>query len=136
MDNHDKIKAYLAGELPLEEAHAFEQALSEEPELAMAFELQHLEEDLARFDQEELDMELNGWLPGLEALQQSGAPLWLMSLLTGTLVVGMAGARTPARKKRRQPFSSTETSGIDRHTKDAPDEGAPSSDAESPPGGR
>jgi anti-sigma factor RsiW len=134
MDKSEKIKAYLAGELPLEEAQAFEQAMGEDPELAMAFELHHLDENLSRFERDELDMELNGWLPGLEALQHSGVPLWLMSLLTGALVVGMAGARSPRRKKQKSPASNTEAS-VPGDERIAP-AGTPSTDAGTPPGGR
>jgi len=102
MERTEQIRAYLTGRLPLEEAQAFERAMKKDPELAMEVEFHDLEErQLDLWEKGELGPELNGWLPGLEALRQSGAPLWLMSLLTSTMVVGMTGARSRKRQKPR-----------------------------------
>lgn len=134
MERTEQIKAYLAGRLPLEEAQAFERAMTEDPELAMEVELHDLEErQLDQWEKGELGPELNGWLPGLEALRQSGAPLWLMSLLTSTMVVGIAGARS---RKRRKPKSRTAEYFPDPDSKQ-PDTGAGQghSDKDHPPRG-
>lgn len=123
----DKIDHYLAGELPLEEAQAFERALTEDPELAMELHLHQLENDLDAWETDELELRMNGWLPGLDLLRESGMPLWLMSLLAGSVVVGMAGARLP--KKRPSPSSARPSQDLFA----APSDGAGASDEASPP---
>lgn len=128
MNFSDKIDNYLAGELPLEEAQAFERALAEDPELAMELHLHQLEVDLDAWEADELELRMNGWLPGLELLRQSGMPLWLMSLLAGSVVVGMAGARLPKERKLPPPARPYQD------LSDAPPDGAGASDEASPPG--
>ena len=125
MNFSDKIDDYLAGELPLEEAQAFERAVAENPELAMALHLHRLEIDLETWETDELELRMNGWLPGLDLLRESGMPLWLMSLLAGSIVVGMAGARRPKGRKQRHRLASDRA--------EMPDAGAGASDDEQPP---
>jgi len=103
MNFSDKIDDYLAGELPLEEAQAFERAVAEDPELAMELQLHQLEADLDAWGTDDLELRMNGWLPGLDRLRESGMPLWLMSMLAGSVVIGMAGARLPKGRKEQRP---------------------------------
>ncbi|MDX1665941.1 MAG: hypothetical protein R3350_01875 [Saprospiraceae bacterium] len=115
METIERFEAYLSDQLPLEEAQAFEREMGENPELAMSFEMYRFErQDLSRYESGELPLELNGWLPALQALRLSGTPLWLMSMITGTLLVGMAGARSSGRGKETR-LSEKSGPGETRH---------------------
>ena len=125
MDFSEKIEAYFSGSLPLEEALAFEQVVAADPALAMELQFRRLDRDVQQWEEGELEEEINGWIPGLDILRESGMPLWLMSLLAGSVVVGLTGARMP--ESRKQGKAKTAATG----QKDASrTEAGPASDLE------
>lgn len=94
-EKQERIRRYLSGSLPLEEVQALEAEMAADPGTALAVQLCRLEEqDPERLEETYPEPEINGWLPGIKALQGSGNPLWALSLLAATMVIGMAGARS------------------------------------------
>ena len=91
-----KIEHYLAGRLSPEEVRAFEGRLQREPFLARIVDLYLLGEG-------PLDQLLPLFLgiPRPVAAAEPHPPrLWLLSLLTGTMLVGMNGRKNPRRQKK------------------------------------
>lgn len=92
----EQIEHYLAGRLTPEEAQAFERRLQREPFLARIVDLYLLGEG-------PLDQLLPHFLgiPRPTTAAETHPPrLWLLSLLTGTMLLGMNGSKNPRRKKQ------------------------------------
>ncbi len=96
------IEHYLAGKLPPEESRAFERRLQREPFLARIV-------DLFLLGEGPLDRLLPHFLglpsPGAATEDTAGDThpprLWLLSLLTGTMLVGMNGSRKTVNNGRQ-----------------------------------
>lgn len=121
MNFSEKLRPYLAGELPLEEVRVLEAALATDPALAMEWQLMQLEErDIPAWINGEPGLDFQSWRPGLEALHRTDTPLWFLSLLAGTIVVAGVGVRRKKGTPRNQPFKETAEEGHHRSDENSP----------------